>query len=131
MSFTKGEVIFGVGSALLITGVVYFGFVKKYSNGLTWYQDITGGGAGDNFEMVKKNLGGKYPEGSVASAKFDGNKYQADFYNNGRVVISKVGSNGYLVKGSYRDGGLTIVLDNGKNINSNSVWGNLLETVKQ
>ena len=55
---------------------------------------------------------------------------QADFYNNGRVVVSKVGGNGYLVKGSYRDGGLTIVLDNGKTISSGSVWGNLLETVK-
>jgi hypothetical protein len=126
---TKGQVIFGVGSVLLVSGIVYFGFIKKYQNGLTWYQDVTGG-TGDNFEMVKKNLGGSYPEGAVASAKFDANKYQADFYNNGRVIIAKVGANGYLVKGSYRDGGLTIVLDNGKTISSGSVWGNLLETVK-
>ena len=126
---TKGQVIFGVGSVLLVSGVVYFGFIKKYENGLTWYRDVTGG-TGDNFSMVKKNLGGSYPDGAVASTKFNSNKNQADFYNNGRVVISNVGANGYLVKGSYRDGGLTIVLDNGKTITSNSVWNNLLQTLK-
>lgn len=129
---TKGQTILLTGSALAATAIIYFGFVKKYENGLTWYQDVTGkgDGVGDNFSMVKKNLGGTYPDGDVASTKFNSNNHQADFYNNGRVVISRVGANGYLVKGSYRDGGLTIVLDNGKNINSGSVWGNLLETIK-
>lgn len=40
-NLTKGQVLFGVGSALLITGVVYFGFIKKYENGLTWYGGLT------------------------------------------------------------------------------------------
>ncbi len=127
---TKGQVIFGVGSALVVTGVVYFGFIKKMSNGLTWYQGLTGG-KGDNFGDLKKNLGDRISDkGTVVTVPFNSNKNQADFYNNGRVIIAKAGATGYLVKGSYSDGGKTIVLDGGKTITSGSVWGNLLETIK-
>ena len=84
-----------------------------------------------NFEDLKKNLGANVrASGNVVSVKFNGGKNQADFYNNDRVIISTVGKSGFLVKGKYSNGGRTIVLDNGKNITSGSVWGNLLNAIK-
>lgn len=38
---TKGQTVLLTGSALAIVGVVYFGFIKKYENGLTWYGGLT------------------------------------------------------------------------------------------
>jgi len=84
-----------------------------------------------NFEDLKKNLGANIrATGNVVSVKFNSGKNQADFYNNDRVVISTVGKTGFLVKGKYSNGGRTIFLDNGKNITSGSVWGNLLNAIK-
>lgn len=45
---TKGQTILLTGGALAAVGIIYFGFVKKYENGLTWYQDITSGNGGDS-----------------------------------------------------------------------------------
>jgi hypothetical protein len=85
----------------------------------------------NNFNDVKKNLGLNISsKGNVVSVKFNGGKNQADFYNNDRVIISTVGKSGYLKKGSYSNGGKTIVIDGGKTITSGSVWGNLLNTLK-
>ena len=36
-----GQVIFGIATALVVGGVIYFGFVKKYADGMTWYDRVT------------------------------------------------------------------------------------------
>lgn len=124
---TKGQVIFGVGSALLITGVVYFGFIKKYENGLTWYGGLTAGKEGDaigtnagetskvNFQKLAANIGIPVPSGDIIKLKFNENKNQANFFNNNRVAVYRLSSNGQPtgdpMKGTYSDGGRTILRD--------------------
>ncbi len=82
-----------------------------------------------NFQQVQTNLSTKANANGVVSVRFNGNKNQADFYNNNRVIIGTVGQSGYLKKGTYSNGGKTIVLDGGKTITSGSVWQNLNSTL--
>lgn len=125
---TKGQVIFGLVMGAAVGSTIYFGFVKKYSpSGLTWFEKVTSGGS--ELAGVKKRLGISTP-GNVASVKFNNGTNTADFYDNNRVIIGKVGGAGFLQKGSYANSGLTITLDNGKVITSGSVWENLLNTIK-
>jgi hypothetical protein len=60
-------------------------------------------------------------------APFNSNKNIAVFYSNGRFVILKIGEEkkGTLLKGSFKDGGLTLMPDKGKVIKSSSAWTNL------
>lgn len=60
-------------------------------------------------------------------APFNSNKNIAVFYSNGRFSIFKIGEEkkGTLLKGSYKNGGLTLIPDNGKQISSGSAWTNL------
>ena len=60
---------------------------------------------------------------------FNNNKKQADFYKNGRFVISTRGISGYDKKGTYTDGGTKLFIDGGKNIEGGSVWANLLKAI--
>lgn len=83
-----------------------------------------------NFQQVQTNLSTKANANGVVSVRFNGNKNQADFYNNNRVVINIVGKSGFLKKGTYSNGGKTIILDGGKTITSGSVWQNLNSTLK-
>lgn len=60
-------------------------------------------------------------------APFNSNKNIAVFYSNGRFAIFKIGEEkkGTLLKGSYKNGGLTLIPDKGKEITSGSAWTNL------
>lgn len=112
----KGAI--AVGITLGVVGIAYYFLVYKKNSDNS-----------KNFESLQDNLGIK-SKSDVLSVKFNEGKNTADFYNNNRVVIGKIGTQGYLVKGSYSDGGKSMRLDNGKEINSNSVWNNLLQTIK-
>jgi hypothetical protein len=114
---TKGAI--AVGITLLAVGTAYYFLVYKKENG----------GDDSNFKSVQNNLGVKSST-DVVSVKFNEGKNTADFYKNNRVIIGKIGTSGYLVKGSYSDGGKKINLDNGKEISSGSVFSNLLQTLK-
>jgi hypothetical protein len=83
----------------------------------------------DNFNQVQSNLSVNANANGIVSVKFNGNKNVANFYNNNRVIIGTVGKSGYLKKGTYSNGGKTIVLDGGKTITSGSVWQNLNSTL--
>ena len=61
---------------------------------------------------------------------FNGGKNQATFWNNDRVFFSPYGLPDIIAKGTYSNGGKTIVLDSGKKIESPSVWANLLNAIK-
>jgi len=127
---TKGAI--AVGITLLAVGAAYYFLVYKKNNGGDGDEGNNNGSGNNglnNFDSVQKNLG-KNASGNRINVKFNTDKNAADFYNNNRVIISTIGTNGYLVKGSYSDGGKTIKLDNGKEISSGSVWGNLLQTLK-
>ena len=89
----------------------------------------------DSFTDLKKNLGANVKSaGNVVSVKFNSGKNSADFYSNGRIVIGTVGKSGYLMKGSYNDGGKNINIDKadgGYEVSSGSVWGNLLTVLNK
>lgn len=77
---------------------------------------------------VKSKLGaGARIKNNQVFAIFNKNKNLAIFYSNNRFAIFKVGqeSKGNLIKGTYNNGGLTLIPDKGNKIVSNSVWGNL------
>jgi hypothetical protein len=117
---TKGAI--AVGITLGVVGLAYYFLVYKKENS---------GGSDDNFNSLQDNLGFKTKtKFDSVTVKFNEGKNTADFYKNNRVVIGKIGTSGYLVKGSYSDGGKEIKLDNGKEIVSGSVFGNLLQTLK-
>jgi len=146
MKLTKGQIIFGVGSALVVTGVVYFGFIKKMENGLTWYQGIIAGKEGGaiggnttetskiNFEKLAANIGIPAPTSDVLNLNFNNGKNKAQFYKNNRVALSKIDTTGILTligKGTYSNGGLTILLDkDGSQITTSSVFTTLQNAVK-
>jgi len=116
---TKGAI--AVGITLGVVGLAYYFLVYRKENS---------GGGDSNFKAVQDNLGIKSSSSGIVSVKFNEGKNTADFYKNNRVIIGKIGTSGYLVKGSYSDGGKTIKLDNGKEIVGGSVFGNLLQTLK-
>ena len=97
----------------------------------------TGGGGGgattkSNFDRLKQNIGSNFTNlkgGGAISVNFNNNKNFAQFYTNGRVAIFTKSNNKLLIKGSYADGGKKIILDNGKKIESGSVWMNLNNTI--
>ena len=83
-----------------------------------------------NFELLQKNLNAKADKNGLVFVKFNGNKNSATFFNNNRFSINVVGQGGYLKKGSYSNGGLTLTVDGATPISSSSVWGNLLTALK-
>lgn len=122
---TKGAI--AVGITLGVVGLAYYFLVYRKENGGS---DDSSGSDDSNFKAIQDNLGVKSSSSGIVSVKFNEGKNTADFYKNNRVVIGKIGTSGYLVKGSYSDGGKGIKLDNGKEIFSGSVFGNLLQTLK-
>jgi hypothetical protein len=121
---TKG--IIAVGITLGVVGLAYYFLVYRKKNG----GSDDSNSDDSNFKAIQDNLGVKSSSSGIVSVKFNEGKNTADFYKNNRVVIGKIGTSGYLVKGSYSDGGKGIKLDNGKEIFSGSVFGNLLQTLK-
>lgn len=122
---TKGAI--AVGITLGVVGLAYYFLVYRKENGGS---DDSSDSDDSNFKAIQDNLGVKSSSSGIVSVKFNEGKNTADFYKNNRVVIGKIGTSGYLVKGSYSDGGKEIKLDNGKEIVSGSVFGNLLQTLK-
>jgi hypothetical protein len=82
-----------------------------------------------NYEDVQKNVGLSGDSEKLAVV-FNGGKNQATFWNNDRVFFSPYGLPDIISKGTYSNGGKTIVLDSGKKIESSSVWANLLNAIK-
>lgn len=143
---TKGQTILLTGGALATVGIIYFGFIKKYENGLTWYKGLTadkeggdiGTNAGEtakaNFQKLATNLGVSIPSNNIIKVKFL-DKFQANFFDNNRVAIYKLSSagqpSGDPMKGTYSNGGLTILRDkDGSQITTNSTYQTLANTVK-
>ena len=84
-----------------------------------------------NYDDLKKNLGSNLlDKGNLIQVVFNENKHKSDFYPNNRFFISEYNSNTPLKKGTYLNGGKKLIIDNGRTIESNSVWDNLLETLK-
>jgi hypothetical protein len=99
-------------------------------NATTTSQTNTGGTL-SNFEQLKKNLGTgfKVTGRGTLIMLFNKSKNQADFYPNGRFVLSRPGATGYDKKGSYTDGGTKLFIDGGKTIEGSSVYTNLFKAI--
>jgi hypothetical protein len=82
-----------------------------------------------NYEAVQQNIG-LTGDPEKLTVKFNFGLNQATFWNNNRVFFSPFGLPDIIAKGTYSNGGKTIVLDNGKKIESESVWANLLQAIK-
>lgn len=119
-SNTKGAIV--VGLALGAVGLAYYFLVYK--------KDESAYDQFDNFKSLQNNIGLKPNNDDVVIAPFNDKKNFAQFYKNNRVIIFDSNKN-ILAKGSYSNGGYNITLDNGKEISSNSVWDNLLQTIKK
>lgn len=80
-------------------------------------------GGGTNFQAVKNGLGtaGKNFSGGVTGYMAGPNEvYKFDFYTNGRVIVYD-SKNNEKARGTYSNGGKTIVSDKGATFNGNSV----------
>ena len=119
-SNTKGAIV--VGLALGAVGIAYYFLVYKKKDDSAYEQF-------DNFKSLENNIGLK-ANNDVVVAPFNEKKNTAQFYNNNRVIIFDSNKK-IVVKGSYSNGGYNMTLDNGKEINSNSVWENLMQTIKK
>ena len=95
---------------------------------------VSGGGSASSATSPNPIDEAKIKFGSGARVKdnqlfapFNENKNIAVFYSNGRFSIFKIGEEkkGTLLKGSFRNGGLTLIPDKGKEITSGSAWTNL------
>lgn len=77
--------------------------------------------------LMKKLGSGARLKDNQVFAPFNSNKNIAVFYSNGRFSVFKIGEEkkGYLIKGSFKNDGLSLLPDNGKQISSGSVWTNL------
>jgi hypothetical protein len=113
--------IIAVAISLGVVGLAYYFLVYKKKDDSA-YEQL------DNFKSLQNNIGLK-ANNDVVIAPFNENKNIAQFYNNNRVIVFNSNKN-IVVKGSYSNGGYNIKLDNGKEISSNSVWSNLLQTIK-
>lgn len=86
---------------------------------------------GANYEAVQKNLNAKGTEQGVA-VLFNGGKYKGSFWVNDRMTINDAKTKALIVKGTYSNGGKTIILDTaygGKKAEGESVYGNLLQLI--
>lgn len=84
-----------------------------------------------NFKNLQENINMKPDSSNIVIAPFksEGKTYYSQFYSNNRVIIFGADKK-ILNKGTYFDGGKTIVLDNGKQSSDEIVWTNLLNLVK-
>lgn len=108
-----------VGVTLSVIGLAYYFLVYGKT-----FKKID-----SNFDSVKNKLGIEPNKDNVIIVPFNNKKNIAQFYNNNRVIIFNSDKK-IIVKGSYSNGGQTINLDNGNNIYGESVWNNLLQTLK-
>jgi len=117
----KNKGLLVAGLAFLIAGSAYLLLSKKSFS--------SNGQSSDNFSSLKTNLGSNRSGDNPVIVKFASGNYQCDFYSNGRFVLSK--NKKMLAKGSYSNGGKSMVIDGGGNsANSESVWANLGTLIK-
>lgn len=114
----KGLIIAGL--LIIIGGSAYLLFRKKKEDKF----DELISNIGSNYKMVKSKS-----NDDVVRVVFNSKNNYVDFYNNGRFFIFD-NSNKNVAKGSYANGGKKFVLDSGKTIESNSVWSNLINSLK-
>lgn len=89
--------------------------------------------SGNTPKDVANNLGSQSAyntKNDTTSVFFDGKKYSATFYGNNRFFIFRASDNAWLKKGSYSNGGKTLIVDGGKTLSSGSVWKNLADAVR-
>lgn len=117
----KGAI--AVGITFGVVGLAYYFLVYKKQNG---------GSSVDNFNSLQDNLGFPKTKFDSVTVKFNEGKNVADFFKNNRVWIYNLNKDvkSNAKAGTYSDGGKTIKLDSGKEINSGSVFSNLLQTIK-
>lgn len=119
-SNTKG--VIAVGITLGVIGLVYYLISQK--------KDEIKNSSGDDFELVKANLGGKFDDSSdIAATKFNGDKNVAQFYKNNRLAIFDANTKKLLKKGDYSNGGKVIKMDGGTELTNSSVWTNLINAL--
>ncbi|HWY11579.1 MAG TPA: hypothetical protein VN026_09655 [Bacteroidia bacterium] len=124
MSNTKGEIAIVLGVTLGLAGLGYYFFVYNKGN------NNSTNSSQSSFGDLIANLGTaiKPSKDNILVIPFSNNKNFAQFYTNNRLIIFDANKK-VVTKGSYSDGGKSIVLDSGQTINSNSVWKNLLDTL--
>ena len=83
----------------------------------------------NNFNSLLANTGRKANKDDVLVISFNSGKNFAQFYKNNRVIIFNQ-KNEIVVKGNYSNGGKIITLETGKEITGDSVFQNLLKTIK-
>jgi len=83
----------------------------------------------NNFNTLLANTGIKVTKDNVLKVSFNNGKNFAQFYKNNRLIIFNQ-KNEIVVKGNYLDGGKVITLETGKEITGDSVFQNLLKTIK-
>lgn len=115
----KNKGLLVAGLAFLIAGSAYLLLSKK---------SFSSNGQSDNFSSLKANLGSNRSGDNPVIVKFASGNYQCDFYSNGRFVLSK--NKKMLAKGSYSNGGKSMIIDGGNSANSESVWANLGTLIK-
>jgi hypothetical protein len=77
-----------------------------------------------NFTDLQSNSGLKPNKDDIVIAKFNSDKNKVQFYTNNRFFIFD-DKNVILIKGTYSDGGKTLIADNGKRVDSGSIWANI------
>jgi hypothetical protein len=123
------KTIFIVSTIVLATGLSIYAY-RKFNLGEVLKKAVGGNSTSfdlkDNFAKLQKNLGGIEPndKGNIA-VTFNSKKNQAQFYDNGRIIVFDVAAKKQIGAGNYSNGGLTIVLDNKEPITSGSVYTNL------
>lgn len=115
----KNKGLLVAGLAFLIAGSAYLLLNKK---------SVFDNSNAENFSMLKSNLGSNRSGENPVIVNFSAGMYQCDFYNNGRFAISK--NKKVIIKGSYSEGGKTLLADNGTTAQGSSVWTNLEKIVK-
>ena len=89
--------------------------------------------AEQNFKDLLKNLGNKETSKDFFTVDFNSGNSRVTFFNNNRFAIITTDTNAKIapIKGSYSNGGKKLFVDGGKTIEGNSVWDNLLNTLKR
>ena len=84
----------------------------------------------DNLNLLRKNFGKQQSNNDSETITFNSGKNTTTFYKNGTFEIfdSKKQS---MAKGSYKNGGVILILDNGKQENNTNVFTNLTNILKQ
>lgn len=117
-----GIAVVSVISIIALAYVLY----NKYKKG----DLILGiGKVNKNFTDLQLNSGLKPNKDDIVIAKFNSDKNKVQFYTNNRFFIFD-DKNVILLRGTYSDGGKTLIADNGQRVDSGSIWANISDILK-